>query len=77
MDDASTDGEPEVIKRFLEKEFDMVSAVQDETEDYVRVEAKHKTNENCTFVVVFLKYNHWEKKEKWLYYWEWRKSVLS
>ena len=72
VDDASTDGEPEVIKRFLEKEFDMASAVQDETEDYVRVVAKHKTNVNCTFVVVFLKYNHYSiKKRKLPYFKEW------
>lgn len=76
MDDASMDGEPEVIKRFLEKEFDMASSVQDETEDYVRVVAKHKTNENCTFVVVFLKYNHYSiQKPKWKYYWSWRKNA--
>lgn len=75
-DDASTDGEPEVIKRFLEKEFDMVSAVQDETEDYVRVVAKHKSNVNLTFVVVFLKYNHYSiRKPKWKYYWNWSKNA--
>lgn len=74
VDDASTDGEPEVIKRFLEKEFDMASAIQDETDDFIRVVVRHKTNENCTFVVIFLKYNHWGKKEKWPYYWEWRKT---
>lgn len=72
VDDASTDGEPEVIKRFLEKEFDMPSAVQDETGDYVRVVAKHKTNVNCTFVVVFLKYNHYSiEKERLPYFKEW------
>lgn len=76
MDDASTDSEPEKIKRFLGNEFDMSSAVQDETEDYVRVVAKHKTNENCTFVVVFLKYNHYSiQKPKWKYYWSWRKNA--
>lgn len=71
VDDASTDGEPEVIKRFLEKEFDMVSAVLNETDDYVRVVAKHKTNENCTFVAVFLKYNHYHKKSKKPYFQKW------
>lgn len=76
VDDASTDGEPEAIKRFLEKEFDMASAVQDETEDYVRMIAKHKTNVNCTFVVVFLKYNHYSiKKKKLPYFKEWYDNV--
>ena len=71
VDDASTDGEPEVIKRFLEKEFDMASAVQDETDDYVRMVAKHKTNANCTFGVLFLKYNHYKKKAKAPYLKQW------
>lgn len=75
VDDASTDGEQEVIKCFLEKEFDMVSAVQDETEDYVRVVAKHKTNVNCTFVVILLKYNHYKKKDKTPYFKEWRDNA--
>lgn len=75
IDDASTDGEQEVIKRFLENEFDMVSAVQDETEDYVRVVAKHKTNVNCTFVVILLKYNHYKKKDKTPYFKEWRDNA--
>lgn len=76
VDDASTDGEPEVIKNFLEKGFDMASAVQDETEDYVRVVAKHKTNVNCTFVVVFLKYNHYSiKKARIPYFKEWYDNV--
>lgn len=72
VDDASTDGEPEVIRQFLEKEFDMPSAVQNETEDYVRIVAKHKTNVNCTFVVVFLKYNHYSiRKARLPYIKEW------
>lgn len=76
VDDASTDGEPEVIKRFLEKEFDMASAVQDETDDFVKVVAKHKTNVNCTFVVVFLKYNHYSiKKRKLPYFKEWHDNA--
>lgn len=75
IDDASTDGEQEVIKHFLENEFDMASAVQDETEDYVRVVAKHKTNVNCTFVVILLKYNHYKKKDKTPYFKEWRDNA--
>lgn len=71
VDDASTDGEPEVINRFQEKEFDMASAEQDETDDYVRVVARHKTNENCTFVVIFLKYNHYKIKSKRPYFQKW------
>ena len=76
MDDASTDGEPEVIKRFLEKEFDMDSAITHETEDRIRVVARHKTNENCIFLVLYLKYNHYSiQKPKWKYFWNWRKNA--
>ncbi len=72
VDDASTDGEPDVIKRFLENEFDMTTSVRNETEDYVRVAAKHTTNVNCTFVVILLKYNHRSiKKAKFPYLKEW------
>ena len=76
MDDASTDGEPEVIKRFLEKEFDMDSAITHETDDRIRVAARHKTNENCIFLVLYLKYNHYSiQKPKWKYFWNWRKNA--
>lgn len=76
MDDASTDGEPEVIKRFLEKEFDMDSAITHETDDRIRVVAKHKTNKNCIFLVFYLKYNHYSiQKPKWKYFWNWRKNA--
>ena len=76
MDDASTDGEPEVIKRFLEKEFDMDSAITHETDDRIRVVARHKTNENCIFLVLYLKYNHYSiQKPKWKYFWNWRKNA--
>ena len=72
VDDASKDGEQDVIKRFLENEFDMAVAMQDETENYVRVVAKHKTNVNCTFAILFLKYNHKSiRKPKYPYLKEW------
>ena len=59
IDDASTDGEPEVIN--------------DETDDYVRTLGRHKTNENCYFLVIYLKYNHYSiKKSKMPYYAEYQ-----
>ena len=71
VDDASTDGEQEVIKRYLEDNFkrstDMLS-YGGETEDYISLFLQHKTNKNCFFAVYLLKYNHWGKKSKYEYY---------
>lgn len=76
IDDASTDDEPLIIQRYLDDHFDLQdeSVVQrEETEDYYRVFAQHKTNKNCFFVVVFLKYNHFRlKKSKVSYVSGWR-----
>ena len=56
VDDASTDGEQEVIKAYLQKHFDIDDpsiARNEETDDYVLVFARHKTNKNCFFSVFF------------------------
>lgn len=74
VDDASTDGEPEVIEKYLQEHFNLHdSAVtrRDETDDYRLVFAQHKTNKNCYFVVLLLKYNHHLKKDKYPYFAEW------
>lgn len=74
VDDCSTDGEQDVIRRYLNKEFDMNSAEYYETEYAIIIKANHNSNKKCTFCVYFLKYNHYsrnEKKGKYLH--EWRK----
>ena len=53
VDDASTDGEQNVIMDFLQKECDIDYAERTETGDYLRIKAPHKTNSNCTLVVFF------------------------
>lgn len=61
-DDASTDGEPEVITNYLAEHFnidDKVVVRNEETGDYRMIFAQHKTNKNCFFAVYFLKYNHY------------------
>lgn len=66
VDDASTDGEPEVIKKYLAEYFDNEALdlpTPDETDEYVRVFARHKENKNCYFLVMFLKYNHYSIKK--------------
>ena len=76
VDDASTDGEPEVIRKYVEKNFDFSEgsvAFHKET-DYAHITyAQHKTNNNCYFVVLYLKENHYSKrKSKMDYLIEWR-----
>ena len=64
VDDASTDGEPEVIRQYLQEHFDLddKSVVRnEETDDYVLCYARHKENRNCHFAVLWLKYNHYSR----------------
>ena len=74
-DDASTDGEPEVIKQYLADHFQSPYRTED-TDDYYLICAVHKTNPNCNFIVFFLKYNHYSiKKLKLPYQTEWRDNA--
>ncbi len=57
MDDASSDGEQEVIKGFLDRECAMESAEFSEIEEANIVVVPHKTNPNCMMAVYFLKNN--------------------
>ena len=78
IDDASTDGEPEVIEKYLEEHFDLANGDvvrKEETDNYVLTFAQHKTNKNCYFAVLYLKYNHYSiKKDKTPYFAEWLDS---
>lgn len=75
IDDASTDGEANVIMNFVQKHFNLndKSTVKDiETDDYRLIFAQHKTNVNCFFVILLLKYNHYSiRKSKDQYLKEW------
>ena len=78
VDDASTDGEPDVIKQYLADHFDLDDdGIRrfEETDDYYLIYARHKTNLNCFFIVLLLKYNHYHKKLKAPYFEEWTKDV--
>ena len=70
VDDASTDGEPTVIKNYLAEKFYTPFCIK-ETEYAHIISANHKTNNNCRFVVLLLKYNHYQKKSKLPYISEW------
>lgn len=64
IDDASTDGEPEVIRHYLSEHFDMQNAKLWDDDDAYFIETRHQENQNCTFVVILLKYNFYHKKAK-------------
>lgn len=71
VDDASIDGEPEVIRKYLADHFQPPYRTE-ETEYAKIICAKHKTNANCDFVVFLLKYNHYSiKKPKMPYLSKW------
>ena len=78
MDDASTDGEQEVIREYLNDCFDLQDhsvAYEIETEDCYTIFAQHKKNKNCFFAVIFLKENHYSKKKpKNAYITEWSRT---
>ena len=60
IDDASTDGEQEVIRKYVDEHFDHSpeSGFKEwETEDAFWTFAQHKENKNCYFVAVYLKKN--------------------
>ncbi len=64
MDDASTDGEQEVIRDFLNKECLMDKAEHYDHELADIVIAEHKTNLNCKFAIYFLKVNLYNTNKK-------------
>ena len=79
VDDASTDGEQDVIQQYLEDNFDLSDNrffSREETDDYVRVFAQHKTNRNCFFLVFYLKLNHYQNnKHRFPYISEWTRRA--
>ena len=79
VDDASTDGEQEVISKYLEENFDFSddSVAYHKETDYAHITyAQHKTNKYCFFAVLYLKENHYsQKKDKSPYLKEWRDGV--
>lgn len=75
VDDCSKDGEQEVIKQYLNVNFEEPQ-MKDECDDCERVLVKHKSNDFCYFLVVFLKYNHYStRKTKIPYFKEWNDQI--
>lgn len=79
VDDASTDGEQEVIRKFVSEQFDTndTSVAYEKETDYAHITyAQHKTNKNCYIAVLYLKENHYsQRKTKMPYLAEWRDHV--
>lgn len=79
IDDASTDGEQELLKSYLQEHFDMDNkeVVRNEENDtHSLIFAQHKENKNCFFAVILLKFNHRSiKKPKHPYIEEWKTST--
>lgn len=77
IDDASTDGEPELLKSYLQEHFDMDNKEvvrREEHDTHSLIYAQHKMNHNCFFAVILLKYNHHSiRKSKQSYASDWRK----
>lgn len=71
VDDASTDCEQQVIQQYLHENFEKRNLNPEDTDDYSQVFLHHKTNSNCYFCVLFLKYNHYLKKYKDPYIAKW------
>lgn len=72
MDDASTDGEQEVIKAWMEHECDMSRAETIDIPTSVVIIVPHKTNASCTFAFYLLKQNLYgtgDKKMNHIYPW--------
>lgn len=73
MDDASTDGEQEVIKAWMERECDMSRAETIDIPTSVVIIVPHKTNVSCTFAFYLLKQNLYragDKKLKHVFPWQ-------
>ena len=66
IDDASTDGEPDVIRQYINEHFDTTDEQvyrQWETEEAWFIFARHKENRHCFFAVVFLKQNYYQLRK--------------
>ena len=75
MDDASTDGEQDVIKEWMERECDMSRAETIDIPSSVVIIVPHKTNESCTFAFYLLKQNLYKvQKEKMRHVTPWREK---
>lgn len=76
FDDASTDGEQDVLNTYIHNNIDISSLKSEETEDAKIFAGIHLNNPNCHLVFVLLKYNFFSiNKEKAFMVKEWYKDA--
>lgn len=79
VDDASTDGEQDVIAKFISEQFETTdsSVAYEKETDYAYISyAQHKINKKCFIAALYLKENHYsQRKAKVSYLSEWRDNV--
>lgn len=75
VDDASTDGEPQILRDYFNEKFDIDDSAVAYQEDagYGTVfYGQHKVNKNCFFAILLLNENHYsQKKSKFPYLSRW------
>lgn len=64
IDDASTDGEQDIIKSWMNEYCEMANAEYIETSAAHVILASHKTNPNCRYAVYLLKINLYKDREE-------------
>ena len=74
MDDASTDGEQEVINKWMERECDMHKAETIDIPTSIVIIVPHQTNVSCTFAFYLLKQNLYGTGKKIYYLNPWREK---
>ena len=71
VDDASTDGERDIIKQYLRDSFNPQTTDNEEvgsSADYFFFWGQHRVNKNCFFAVYLLNYNHYQIGKSKLFY---------
>lgn len=79
MDDASTDGEQNVIRTYLQSEFEMDNAEHVSIPESEVIVCRHRNNLNCFFAVYLLKKNLWHtgKKDPLIDYWKQQSEYVA
>lgn len=83
IDDASTDGEQQIISEFINRHFTIdkhLASYHNETDKATTILAQHKTNKNCYFYAILLKENHYSKglpKKQYIQEWIDKATYIS
>lgn len=76
IDDASTDGEPQILRDYFNENFgvdDSTVAYQEDADYGTVFYAQHKVNKNCFFAILLLNENHYsQRKSKFPYISQWQ-----